>query len=109
MSVSVSQPIEALERLYRTGFQSSFLDSALRKVVARQIERDQADLAHIEQVLTDFEGQYGLDSDEFWRRYQAGQTDDSADFVEWNVACKMRQRLLSRLEILKGDSGGDGK
>jgi hypothetical protein len=107
MSVLAPQPIDTLERLYRTGFQSEFLDTALRKVVARQIERDQADLVHIEDVLADLEQRYGLDSDEFWRRYQAGQMDDSADYVEWNVACKMRQRLLARLKILQGKEQDD--
>jgi len=99
MSVFAPQPIETLGRLYRTGFQSDFLDTALRKVVARQIERDQADLAHIEDALTDLEQRYGLDSNEFWQRYLAGQMDDSADYVEWNVACKMRRRLLARLKF----------
>lgn len=47
----------------------------------------------IEQALAHYETQYGMTSDEFWRRYQAGQTEDSADFMEWNVLCKMKQRL----------------
>ena len=48
-----------------------------------------------------------LDSDVFWQQYQAGQMDDSADYVEWNVVCKMRERLLSRLETLRGKDAGE--
>jgi hypothetical protein len=50
-----------------------------------------------------------MDSDEFWRRYRAGRMDDSADYVEWNVTCKMRQRLLARLKILRGDKGDENQ
>jgi hypothetical protein len=107
MSISVSQPFEALERLYRNGFQSDYLDTALRKVVARQIERDQADLADVEKALDAFAQRYSLGSDEFWQRYQAGQMNDSADYVEWNVAYKMRQRLLDRLMILQSKDASE--
>ncbi len=104
MSIVAHQPIEALRRLYRTGFQSDFLDTTLRKAIAQQVERDQVDLVQTEQRLAAFEELYGMDSDEFWRRYRAGRMDDSADYVEWNVTCKMRQRLLARLKILRGES-----
>jgi len=28
---------------------------------------------------------------------------DEADFMEWNAFCKMRQRLVERLRILRGE------
>ncbi len=96
--------LERLEQLYAAGFHDAFLDNALRKVVAHQIARDEADSQQVERDMAAFEAQYRLSSDEFWRRYQAGEMGDSADFVEWNVLCKMRQRLLTRLGILRGDS-----
>lgn len=40
-------------------------------------------------------------SDEFWQRFQAGQMADTADFMEWNVFCKMRQRIMARLNMLR--------
>ncbi len=30
---------------------------------------------------------------------------DSADFMEWNVFCKMRERIRARLHILRGGNG----
>lgn len=94
--------LRRLEQLYTAGFQDTFLDKALRKVITRQLDRDQADLQRVDEVLVQFERQYGLNSDEFWRQYQAGQMPDSADFMEWNVFYKMRQRIASRLKILQG-------
>ncbi|HID63103.1 MAG TPA: hypothetical protein EYP49_10240 [Anaerolineae bacterium] len=97
------QDLRRLERFYNAGFHNRFLDVALRKIVSHQIERDEADLARVEAVLGEFEQRYDLSSTDFWQRYQAGQMPDEADFVEWNAFCKMRQRLVERLHILRGD------
>ncbi len=76
------------------------MDNALRKIVDRQIARDEADLARIEEELRSFETRNGMTSDQFWQQYQRGQLNDTEDFTEWNVFCKMRQRILTRLGIL---------
>jgi hypothetical protein len=95
--------LERLKQLYTEGFYDRFLDSALRKIIDRQIARDEADLKRLNEVLAQFEHQHGLTSEEFWQRFQAGQVTDTAEFMEWNVFCKMRQRIASRLNILRGD------
>jgi hypothetical protein len=89
-----------LRQLYEAGFHSTFMDTALRKIVDRQIEQDRSDLDNVNEHLAQFEARYELTSDEFWQRYQAGQTEDSADFLEWNAFYKMRQRIMSRMDIL---------
>ena len=103
MSVSISlDDLERLEQLYAEGFHDPFLDNALRKIIEHQIARDEADLAQTNEALAQFEGQYGLTSDEFWKRFQSGLMSDAANMMEWNVLCNMRQRILSRLRILRG-------
>lgn len=96
--------LERLNRLYTAGFHDAFLDTALHKIIERQKARDAADLQQIAQHLSEFEQQYGLASDEFWQQYRAGQLADSADFMEWNAYCKMRQRVLNRAQVLQTDS-----
>ena len=98
-----SHNLGRLQALYTAGFQNSFLNNALHKIVDRQATRDEEDLRRVNQVLAQFERQYNMDSDEFNRRFQAGEMSDSADFMEWNSFCKMRQRIASRLNILRGD------
>ena len=97
------QDLRRLEPFYNAGFQNRFLDVALRKIVFHQIERDEADLARVEAVLGEFEQRYGPSSTDFWQRYQASQMQDETDFMEWNAFCKMHQRLVERLHILRGD------
>jgi hypothetical protein len=102
-TTAILEDFKRLEQLYTTGFQDVFLDNALRKIIERQIARDEADLKRVNEDLAEFEGQYGLSSVEFWRRFQAGQMADTADFMEWNILYKMRQRITARLSILRGD------
>ncbi len=96
--------IKKIERLYESGFQDDVVDLAIRKVIQRQIERDKADLARVESVLAEFEKKYNMSSDEFLSAYKEGKLPDSADFVEWSAFCKMRQRLIERLQILTSEN-----
>ncbi|MFN8459919.1 MAG: hypothetical protein U0401_35605 [Anaerolineae bacterium] len=99
---AVLADFKRLEQLYTTGFHDVFLDNALRKIINRQIARDEADLKQVKEGLAEFERQYGLTSVEFWQQFQAGQMADTADFMEWNALCKMQQRITTRLNILRG-------
>ena len=108
MTVSVVlHDLERLKQLYVAGFHDTFLDNALRKIIDHQIARDEVDLRRMDEELVQFEQQYGLTSDEFWERFQAGQMADTADFMEWNAFCKMRQRIMARLSILRGEGADE--
>ena len=103
--VESTQMLNSLQSLYAAGFHEPFIDNALRKIVDRQIERDEADLSRITVQLQQFEQRFEISSVEFWQRFQAGEMADSADFMEWNVFCKMRERIRARLHILRGGNG----
>ncbi len=103
-TVPMSFNLKRLEQLYAAGLQVTFVDSALHKIVARQIERDEVDLTQIQHQLSEYEARYRIASEDFWRRFRAGQMDDTADFMEWNILCRSRERLLTRIRILRGES-----
>jgi len=46
------------------------------------------------------EDKYGMDSETFYRKYQAGETDDRMDFVEWTSLVQMAINLKERLALL---------
>ena len=99
--------LDNLQRLCASGFQSGFLDNALRRIIERQIAQDEADLLKASEGLVELESQYGLSSEEFCRRFQAGEMNDTADYMEWNILCKARQRITARLRILQGDKADE--
>ncbi len=104
MNTSASaQTLDNLQALYAAGYQDSFFDHALRKLVERQIAQDEARLQRVEAELAAFEREFNISSEEFWKRYRNGNLADSAEYMEWNVFCRMRERIQSRLRILRND------
>lgn len=67
---------------------------------AHQAGHLQMQLDEVQTDLAEFEDQYGMTSDDFYRRYQAGQTDDRMDFVEWASLAQMANKLRERLRVL---------
>jgi hypothetical protein len=103
MNTSASaQTLDNLQALYAAGYQDSFFDHALRKLVERQIAQDEARLQRVEAELAAFEREFNISSEEFWKRYRNGNLADSAEYMEWNVFCRMRERIQARLDILRG-------
>jgi len=105
MAVSVApKNLQRLERLYTLGYYDAFIDSALQRIIERQIARDELDLRQIEVELNVFEQEHGLTSERFWKKYQAGELADTADNMEWNVLFKSKQRIQERLRVLSDDN-----
>ena len=92
--------IQSLERLYRRGYRSKTVDTTLDKLVALEQDRTRRELVRIEQRLQAFEAQYHLSSDEFHRRFQAGDLGDSADMFEWSAFYQMRTAVREQLAEL---------
>jgi hypothetical protein len=68
-----------------------------------EAEQTRLQLETLQSDLLAFEKQYGMDSAEFYRRFQAGETDDRLDFVEWASLVQMAARLQERLELLNSE------
>jgi hypothetical protein len=93
-----------LERLYTQGFRDQVTDSALLKVAMSQIARDESALRDIERDLAELEQQYQMSSEVFYRRWQAGELDDAADFMDWNALYQMACQVRERLHVLRDTS-----
>ena len=58
-------------------------DQALLKLVRLHVQKYEKHLAEVRKVLAPFEQQYGISSEECYRRSMAGEMGDTADIVEW--------------------------
>jgi hypothetical protein len=94
--------LQTLERLYTQGYQDDVVDLTLRKLLERQIQQDETQLASLRGDLLRFEQRYRMSSGDFYARYQAGQMGDDLDVFEWNVIYKMFTRLAAAVETLRG-------
>jgi hypothetical protein len=80
------------------------MDRTLDKLLAHEADLCREQLSQLQRDLAEFEERYGFSSDEFYRRYQSGQTDDRMDYVEWASLVQMCDNLQERLRILTGQA-----
>jgi hypothetical protein len=102
-SNTVAQRLAALAQLYQQGQPSALVERTLDKLLAYEAEICRAQLAQLQADLAEFEQRYGMPSDEFYRRFQAGQTDDRMDYVEWASLVQMADNAQKRLRLLTGE------
>jgi len=103
-SASVTaQRLQTLAQLYQQGQASELIERTLDKVLTYEADVCRAQLGQLQQDLAEFEQRYGLSSAEFYRRFQAGQTDDRMDYVEWASLVQMHSNLRQRLRLLTGE------
>ncbi len=104
MANTTAQRLATLALLYQQGQTSQLMDRTLEKLLAHEAEEARSQLTAVNADLAEFEAQYGMDTAEFFRRYQTGHTDDRMDFVEWASMVHMRDNLLHRLQLLSGEN-----
>ncbi len=100
-SENIACKLEQLAELYRHGHTSEIMLKTLHKLFEYEAETCGSQLGQLRNDLSDFEKQYDMSSEMFYRRFQEGKTDDRMDFVEWASLVQMAYRLEKQLELLK--------
>ncbi len=99
-NVNVSHKLEQLAILYRQDRPSETMTKTLKKLLGYEAETCRSQLRQLRDDLSDFEKKFQMASDEFFERFQNGQTDDNMDFVEWASIVQMVLGLEQRLNLL---------
>lgn len=92
-----------LAKLYERGQVSETTARNLGKVLEFEIGQIQADLDATEKDLREFETRYDMTTARFFSQWQAGETDDRMDYVEWASLAQMAENLRKRLEYLASE------
>lgn len=103
-NIKYAKGVRKLAELYEKKQVSSLTAQTLNKAVEYELSQSQMQLAEIEKVLTGYEKQFNLSTAEFYTRYQSGQTDDSAELVEWASLAQMAESIRRRLALLSESS-----
>jgi len=98
------QTLRKLTRLAKSGQVSDSLARNIQKLLGVEINQLEMDMTASEKDLAEFEQQYHLPTADFFRQWQAGQTDDRMDYVEWASLAQMAENLRKRLEFLRGEN-----
>lgn len=101
---STAERLHALAELYQQGQVSELMDHTREKLLRHEAQQCQAQLHQLQADLAEFERQYHLSSTEFYRQFQAGQTGEDLDDVEWASLIQMADNLNKRLRLLTGEA-----
>jgi len=101
-----AERLHALAKLYEQGPVSDLMEHTLEKLLRHEADVCQAQLRQLQADLAAFEQKYQLSSTEFYRQFQAGQSGDAMDYVEWASLVQMTDNLTKRLRLLSGEASG---
>lgn len=93
-----------LVELYKEGQVSEITAQTIGKLIDYEINQAKANLEATEKDLAVYEKKFGMFTNEFFKKYQAGKTDDSAESVEWASLAQMADRIRQRLEFLLSEN-----
>ena len=97
---NVAARLQKLATLYQHQQASEVMTRTLGKLLDYEAELSQKQLQQLQTDMRQFEQTYHLSSAEFYRQYQAGETDDRMDYVEWAAMVQMARNLEVRLDLL---------
>jgi hypothetical protein len=96
--------LHALAELYQQGHVSALMECTLEKLLRQEAEACYAQLRQLQADLVEFEQKYQRSSTEFYQQFQAGQTGDEMDYVEWASLVQMANNLEKRLRLLTSEA-----
>jgi len=95
--------VKRLAKLFEKGQVSDSTAQTLTKLVNLEADKLRLQLAEIQRVMADYERQYALTSVDFYKKYQAGETDDRMDYVEWAGLTQMAANLREQIRQLTSE------
>lgn len=93
--------LQYLETLYRQGYRSEVIDRSLDKIIALECAAARREYADLRERLQAFETRYQISSEDFYRRFRAGDMGDAMDVVEWSIFYEMWESVRLRLAMLE--------
>jgi len=87
---------------------ASATDPVMELAIEKLLKREASRLDDLKQRLvrqkSEFEAKYGLDSEEFYRRYEKGLMGDEIDYVEWSATLDMLAGIERRASLLQQEA-----
>jgi hypothetical protein len=96
------QRLAQLIRLYEDGHISELMDRTLIKLFSVEAAEEQKAIDTLRLDLDALEARFGMESSDFFARFENGEMGDDIDFVEWASLYQMYIRSCKRLELLTG-------
>jgi hypothetical protein len=79
---------------------------ALKKIVSNGISEERKKIVYALEktfgIIKSFEGKYKMTSEEFLKRFQKDEIEESGDLFEWWAELKVTKELEEQLQLVEG-------
>ena len=79
---------------------SALIDQTLAKLVESELSELRKELREVNDRIDELERRYGMETENFIEKFDAGEIGDDADFVEWFAYSDIRAELRKKISIL---------
>ena len=104
--MTILEKVKLLERYIAVDVAA--IDPVMDLTIEKLLKREASRVDELKQRLlvqkSEFEAKYGLNSEEFRRRYEKGVMGDDMDYVEWSAIVDMLAGTEKRLSVLQQES-----
>ena len=98
--MAVLEDIRTLERYIESNGTDIFTEQAVKKLISRNLQKEERDLAEVMEKLKRFEQKYSMASAEFHERFHHGELGDNEDFFTWDALFETSERITARIKLL---------
>lgn len=95
--MTVSEKLDILQKIIT---EDDALNQTLDKLLDVTRAQYQSKLDKFDADLQAFESRYGMLSDEFYAKFEAGELGDAMDFFEWAGIIELRRDIQQKIEQL---------
>lgn len=95
--------LQYLETLYRQGYRRDTIDRSLDKIISLERATARRAWTDLQERLRTFEMRYQMTSEDFYRRFRAGELGDAMALVEWSIFYDMWESVRARLAKFETD------
>ncbi|MCF8371034.1 MAG: hypothetical protein K9H64_05380 [Bacteroidales bacterium] len=78
------------------------IDITINKILHREINKLQDQIAGFDHLLAHFNEKYDLDSKTFEQQFDSGELGDEIDFIEWSSTIEMKRKTEEYILNLQG-------
>ena len=97
----IMDTVHKLDILREVYSEEAELDQILKKLLDVALSRHRDRWKRYEHELRQFEERYGMDSETFYQRFEAGELGDDMDFFEWAGVYELREDIETKVRRLE--------
>ncbi len=96
--MNAQQKLDVLKDAYAS---EAELDLVLRKLLDATLGQHRLRLERYKRDLGEFEEHYGMESEAFYERFEAGELGDAMDFFEWAGLYELQADIVEKIQRLE--------